>query len=447
MATIRPILKSKRETSTIYIRFRNGANHDYTLKTDFIINAKYWNKNANRPKPTVEENKILKNDLDALCSEIQKKVNEISLVGLEPSKQWLENVYNNFVNKESKEQNADISYWLRYVIDNPQKFENSIREMGLSKNRIKQYNTLLNIYKLFQGKHNYKIVEIDQLFYDNFFFWLKNNECYGHNTAKKYADDILAIGKHARRFKIPVSSELTFIDRVKERTVKPIVVEEIEIEQIANIELTKPYLLNARKWFLLGLELAQRVSDLLPLTENNIHYISNLENELVKCFVLLQKKSHETKEIIIPIDEAIENIIKDGFPTKISSQRFNEYMKEIGKIAKIDTPKSGEIATIIILRGKKVTRKKEGVFPKYKFLTSHTMRKTATTHYHFIFGSQVRHITGHSKEETVNRYVNDDRSRKLSKVQQMRKEFQSIKAQKNKVELPSLKIIKNISNK
>jgi integrase len=444
MATIRPILKGKGETSTVYIRFRNGTKHDYTLKTDFIVNAKNWNTKTKRPKPTNEINKVLKSDLDALCSEILKKTNEISMVGLEPSKQWLDTVYNNFTNKESKEQNAGISYWLRYIIDNPQEFENSIGEMGLSKNRIKQYKTLLNIFNLFQGKHIYKVVEIDQFFYDNFFRWLKNNEFYGHNTAKKYADDILAIGIHARKFKIPVSSELTFIQRVKERKAKPIILEESEIEQIIKAKLTKPYLLNARKWFLLGLELAQRVSDLLPLTENNIHYISNLEGKLVKCFVFLQEKSQETKEIIMPIDETIENILKDGFPTKISNQRFNEYLKEVGKIAKIDTLTSGEISTIITLRGKKVKRKKEGVYPKYKFITSHTMRKTATTHYYYAFGSQVRHITGHEKEETINIYVNDDRSRKLSKIQQMRKEYKLIKAEKEKIDQP-LKVVRNIN--
>ena len=70
---------------------------------------------------------------------------------------------------------------------------------------------------------------------------------------------------------------------------------------------------NALKWLLLGLQLAQRVSNLLPLTEQNILHIPNLKNELVKCFVFTQKKSQDTKEIVLPIDEPIEELLKDGF--------------------------------------------------------------------------------------------------------------------------------------
>lgn len=40
MASIRPILKSKGETKTIYIRFKSGTKHDYTLTTDFTVDAK-----------------------------------------------------------------------------------------------------------------------------------------------------------------------------------------------------------------------------------------------------------------------------------------------------------------------------------------------------------------------------------------------------------------------
>lgn len=447
MATIRPILKSKNENTKIYIRLRDGSKHDYTLKTNFIINVEDWNKRINRPKGKTAESKKLKGDLDKLCNKIQTELNEISLIGLEPSKKWLEKVYNNFRNTEDKGQNAEISFWINYIINNPHEFDNSIGEKGLSQNRIKQYKTLLNIFNIYQGKHKFKIIEIDQFFYDTFFLWLKNNEFYGHNTAKKYADDIIAIANHSRRYKIPVSDELSFIKRVKNKKSKPIVIEEKEIEQIINAKITKPYLQNTRKWFLLGLELAQRVSDLLPLTENDIHYVTNLENELVKCFVFYQKKSKKTKEIIIPIDNVIENILKDGFPTKISSQRFNEYIKEVCKISKIDYLINGEISTVVNLRGKDVKRKKEGVYPKYKLITSHTLRKTATTHYHQIFGSQVKHITGHTKEETVNIYVNNERSRKLSKVQQLRKEYQSIKEKKEQEkqeEKPNFKVIKNV---
>ena len=175
--------------------------------------------------------------------------------------------------------------------------------------------------------------------------------------------------------------------------------------------------------------MAQRVSDLLPITTNNIKFVNNLDNELTKCLVFNQKKSQGTKEIIIPFDEELENVLKNGFPTKISSQRFNEYIKEVCKLAGINSLTSGEVTTTVVINGKTEKRKKSGVFPKYQLITSHTLRKTATTHYYQVVGAKVKDITGHSKEETVNIYVNEERSRKLSQVQKIRNQYKSIKEQ------------------
>lgn len=434
MASISPLIKTKGQTSTIYIRLRSGRNHDYTISTGLTIDSKNWNPKTKRPKESTAELKKLKNKIESIVRCIQDGLNDISIQGLEPSKKWLETIYNKFTNKEEKEQNASIEYWIEFVVDNPHLFENSIGEKGLSKNRIKQLNTLLNVFKKYQKKHVYKIVEIDQFFYDSFIHWQISKEGYSHNTAKKYSDDLIAIGRHARRYKIPVSQELDYIKRIKRRNPKPIVLENDEIQSIVNLEITNERLLNARKWFLLGLQMAQRVSDLLPLTENNIKYHPDLDGELTKCFVFTQKKSQDTKEIVIPIDEVIEEILDDGFPTPLSEQRFNEYLKEICKLAEINKPTEGAITQVVEINGKKRKRKKEGVFPKWQLITTHTLRKTATTHYYQVFGSQVKHITGHSKEETVNIYVNQDRSRKLSQVKKMRNEYNQLQKSKEKLQ-------------
>ncbi len=447
MASINPIIKGKSGTSTIYVRLKSGRTHDYTTSSGLLINPKDWNKQTKRPKETNAELKNLKSDLDDLISFIQHNLNKITRDGLEPSKKWLENITNTFLNKENQEQNAEITFWINYVIDNPKLFKNSIGTKGLSVNRIKQLKTLKGVFKRYQKNHNFKVIEINQLFYDKFFVWLTDNQIYAHNTAKKFSDDILAIGRHARTYKIPYSTELNIIERVKSKKIKPIVIEEEEIQKIINADLNKKHLINARKWLLLGFHLAQRVCDLLPLTEKNILHIPNLNNDLVKCLVFIQKKSHGTKEILIPIDHKIEELLKDGFPNKISSQKFNDYIKEVCKIARINKLTNGSISKVIKLNGKKIKRNVDGIYPKHELITAHTMRKTGTTHYYQVFGSKVKHITGHSKEETVNIYVNDDRSRKVSQIQQLQKEFYEYKNEEqrksNKKE-PQLTIVKSV---
>jgi len=445
MATIKPILKNQGNTSTIYIRLKSGRKHDYTIKTSFTVNSKDWNTKTSRPKESDAILKILKNDLDELCYLIQQNLNNISKEGLEPSKLWLENVFNKFTNKESKTQNAEITYWIQYIIDNSFLFDNSIGEKGLSDNRIKHYKTLKAVFNEYQKNHSFKIVEVNQDFYDRFFHWLTKKQFYNNNTAKKLSDDLLCVARHTIKYKIPTSADLHNVKRVKVRKTNPIIIEELEIEKIKEVELTQAYLINTRKWLLLGLQLAQRVSDLLPLNENNIHYVNNLEGELVKCLVFTQKKSQGTKEMIVPIDKEIEAIIKDGFPHKIAPQRFNEYVKILCELAEINKPTSGAISKVVEINGVKKNRKIEGVYPKWQLITSHTMRKTATTHLYQVFGAKVKHITGHSKEETVNVYVNEDRSRKLSQVQQMRNEYQGLK--KPIIREPKLEVVKRVSNK
>jgi len=446
MASINPIITGKSTIRTIHIRLRKGRKHDYSASSGLLINPKDWNKQTKRPKETTAKLKNLKSDLDDLISFIQHNLNKITREGLEPSKKWLENITNTFFNKESKEQNAEIIYWITYISDNPKLFKNSVGKKGLSVNRVKQLKTLKGVFKKYQKNHNYKVIEINQLFYDKFFIWLTDNQKYAHNTAKKYSDDILATGRHARSYEIPYSTELNTVERVKTKKIKPIVIEEDEIQKIINTTLEKKYQENARKWLLLGFQLAQRVSDLLPLTEQNIHYIPNLKNELVKCFVFIQKKSQGTKEIVLPIDEQIEELIKDGLPTKISSPKFNKYIKEVCKIAKINKLTNGSISKVIKVDGEKVKRNVEGVYAKHELITAHTMRKTATTHYYQVFGSKVKHITGHEKEETVNLYVNDDRSRKVSQIQQLRNEYSEYKKVENSKKEPQLKIVNKKAN-
>jgi len=447
MASINPIITGKSTIRTIHIRLRKGRKHDYSASSGLLINPKDWNKQTKRPKETTAKLKNLKSDLDDLISFIQHNLNKITRDGLEPSKKWLENITNTFFNKESKEQNAEIIYWINYISDNPKLFKNSVGKKGLSENRVKQLKTLKGVFEKYQKNHNYKVIEINQLFYDKFFIWLADNQKYAHNTAKKYSDDILATGRHARTFKIPCSTELNTIDRVKAMKIKPIVIEEDEIQKIINASLEKKYQENARKWLLLGFQLAQRVSDLLPLTEQNIQYIPNLKNELVKCFVFIQKKSQGTKEMVLTIDEQIEELLNDGFPTKISSQKFNLYIKEVCKIAKIDKLTNGSISKVIKVDGKKVKRNVEGVYAKHELITSHTMRKTGTTHYYQVFGAKAKHFSGHDKEETLNLYVNDDRSRKVSQGQQLRKEFFQYKKEEEKKKKESkLTIVKSSSS-
>jgi integrase len=88
------------------------------------------------------------------------------------------------------------------------------------------------------------------------------------------------------------------------------------------------------------------------------------------------------------------------FPPKISSQKYNDYLKEIGKLAGLDD----------VVEGDKIDpntkRKVRGRFKKFELLTSHIGRRSfATNYYGKIPTSDLMVLTGHKSEGMLLKYI------------------------------------------
>lgn len=150
-----------------------------------------------------------------------------------------------------------------------------------------------------------------------------------------------------------------------------------------------------RDVFIFGCSTGLRFSDLISLKESHI-----TEDFITKNI----QKTQET--IMIPLNKfsrailaKYEDTVQYPLP-KVSSQKFNQYIKECCQIVGIDTP-------ISITRFSGGVRK-EATYPKYELISSHAARKTFTT-LSLILGVPeriVRNITGHKKEENFRKYVN-----------------------------------------
>ena len=86
-------------------------------------------------------------------------------------------------------------------------------------------------------------------------------------------------------------------------------------------------------------------------------------------------------------------------PNTISNQKFNDYIKEVGKLAGIDT-----IVRKTVLRA---TGEDEEYKKKYELITSHTMRRSFCTNLYLadypILG--ICAISGHATETEFIKYV------------------------------------------
>src|SRR5690606_4872673 len=127
-----------------------------------------------------------------------------------------------------------------------------------------------------------------------------------------------------------------------------------ELEQIRNTELKNVAHQNVRNWIMLGCEIGQRGNDLMNITPDNIRFKNG-----GYYIDLIQQKTKKNITVSI-IDDYVIDIIENNFPYKISIQKLNEDIKEICKIAGIDTPTEGKKMNPI------TKRKETGIYPKYE---------------------------------------------------------------------------------
>ena len=108
---------------------------------------------------------------------------------------------------------------------------------------------------------------------------------------------------------------------------------------------------------------------------------------------ITQEKTGKTVNIPFKLD--IE------FPSKISLQKFNKYLKILAEKAGINEKIKG------LKKQANGNPSLTGIYPKYELISSHDLRRTfATRHYGKIPTPLIMSITGHSSESTFLKYIN-----------------------------------------
>lgn len=398
MPTIKYLLQSKSEISNIYIRFSIDKQTAPKRKTGFVVNPKDWSVTKSQPLPKNEDLKALKFKLDQLSIYIESSFNQSVSNGTEINGVWLQKQVDIF-NKKVVVVDLDIltNYISKYISDAPYK-QNQKKELGLSDSRIKAFENFKNIIERIENEEfNRNKITINQVnipFADMFKKWLIE-QGYSINYAGKNTDNLKTICFDAEKNGIEVSSQLKNIKSmsVNKATEDIIYLNYKEQSLIRNVNLEREALKNTRKWLLLGCYLGQRGGDLLNITEKNIT-VSNGRH-------MIELKQEKTgKLVVIPLLQEAIDIIKSGFPYKISSAKFNEYLKDLCKISKIDTPTKGRVKTK--QRGATIIK----TLPKHELISSHVCRRSfATNYYGLIPTPMLIGITGHGTEQMFLKYI------------------------------------------
>ena len=179
-----------------------------------------------------------------------------------------------------------------------------------------------------------------------------------------------------------------------------------EVERFEKVDLTQKEdgknLELARDIFLVGVWTAQRVSDYNNLKPENIKEVDNNGTPMTYISIHQQKTG---RLVEIPCNakvRAILNKYPKGLP-HLSDQKINKYIKDIGKMAKID-----EVVEVKGSRGGQVIKE---YYKKYELICTHTARRTGATLMYLdgIAIYDIMKVTGHKSVTTLEKYIRADK--------------------------------------
>lgn len=185
-----------------------------------------------------------------------------------------------------------------------------------------------------------------------------------------------------------------------------------EIDRIIALDLSgeKNKLLDmVRDIFIVGVFIAQRVSDYNGITSDSIKEMDiietkdgNVEKKHVHVLEMIQKKTKS--KVLVPISPVVMSILKKynyNLP-KLRDLQINIYIKQIARMARINE----EIKICSIKGGQYIVEHKK----KYKLVYSHTARRTGATLMYLagIDIYDIMKITGHSNPDILKRYIRAD---------------------------------------
>src|SRR5699024_10706123 len=277
-------------------------------------------------------------------------------------------------------------------------------EIASKKYAAEKWHTVKVNLERFQTATNirYKIQDVNDYFVNVFIEYFQS-EGYAISTIKKLFNHVKTLCRHARTKEVSTSLEFdTLKINLKKEDLPKIYLSFEELERINALNELPEHLDNAKDWLIISCYTGQRISDFKRFNHSMIRSENNKR-------VIDFKQVKTGKEMTVPILPIIETILdkRSGqFPRPISDQRYNDYIKEICRIAGINEATKGKITVNTGTKEETKLRKVIGVYEKWELISSHAGRRSfATNYYGKLPTSYIKDITGHSTEAMLLKYI------------------------------------------
>lgn len=397
--------KESSKKSLIYLQFKyNGQKLVFTFGQS--IDPKNWNPAKQRVKSnnqTTEDGKHSLNDLlDKLEKLCLKTYNDELKNGI-PTRDTIKRALSNYINQNEEVEDRPTLFKLidRFI-------SGEIKNKGKDKSSgsLNNYHSVKVHLEGFQKKYNYK-VDFDTITLDFFYKYVSYLEKL---PQKDKAGKIVKIGlspntiaKDIRLLKVFLgegvdlgyTTNLQFKHKkfsYSEEETDAVYLKERELIDLFNVDLSgKKRLEQVRDLFVFGSFVGLRFSDYSDIKAENI-----IEDDGDLFIKTITKKTGE--QVIIPCNPIVLRIFEkyannpNRLPKALSNQKFNDYIKEVCKEAKMTE------------KGRLATDPDKGL---WECISSHTARRSfATNLYLSGFPTlEIMKVTGHKTEKAFMKYI------------------------------------------
>lgn len=396
MATVNFYLKEpKAKTETLIILRFHYEGSRFKFSTGEKIHPKSWNPENQRVKKSFTGSVEINSFLDKVEGEIRKVYRNALTAGVLITREFLHTEILKGVNKEPEKKKSFFDYYNEFI---------EIKKATLRPNTIKKFRSLYNHLKEYEQKSKSKLTfeKMDVRFQEQFTAFLITEKHHLNNSVGKYFSALKTF--------LHWGTERGYNSLTTYRKFK-ILKEDADI-----IYLSWKELMNLNYFDLKGNQRLEQVRDVFCFgcfTGLRFSDIAQIREENLKGTEIHLRAKKTKDSLTIPLNGfALEILKRNNYRLPaISNQKTNLYLKEMGKIVGID-----DIIILTKYRGAEEIQYKE---PKFKFLTSHTARRTFVTLSleNGMRAEVVMSITGHKKYDVFKKYV-----KLTSKVKQVEME-------------------------
>jgi site-specific recombinase XerD len=388
---------NSKEETLVYMLFRFQKNI-LKYSTGQKIHPKYWNPAEQKVRETrqfsgyAEFNALLKKLDGRVSEEYRRLVND----GKAPTPELLRDSLNELLHKKTGSYRFDLLSFGKYLLENSNKKPETLANYKQTIRNLEEFKASKRVSLAFDD------ITLD--FYEGFMkFALAKN--YSNNTIDGFIKNIKAFMNEAfdRGLHRNLDHKKRRFRRLAEET-ESIYLAQDEVKKIYHLDLTaNPRLAKVRDLFVIGCYTGLRYIDLSQLTEKNL--VDKTK------FKITTEKTGEL--VVIPIHPYVGKILaKYGWnlPESLSNQKMNDYLKELGQLAELDT-------SVSITTSKGGSRVVE-TSKKYELITVHTARRSFATNA-YLMGVptiSIMKITGHRTEKAFLKYIKisqEDNANKL----------------------------------